>query len=108
MDNRTKFQQVIDVLKGKGYTEDQIAQFTAELTKTGFANLYTEAMALFTEEDMKAIEACATQEEANEKIKALYTLRTGKDAEAEMQKFLDTFSQGFLDQYEKEKSQPTA
>lgn len=92
----TKLQQVADILKQKGSTDEQIAQFLTELTKANFAKFYTQALTSLTDEDMAAIEACATEAEANEKIKELYKLRTGKDAEVEMQKFLDDFATGFI------------
>ncbi len=104
MDNKSKMQQVVEVMKEKGATDDQISQFLTELTKSAFARIYTAGMANFTEEDMAAIEACKDQEEANQKIKELYSLRTGNDAEKETQKFLDDFATGFLAEYEKEKS----
>ena len=100
----TKLQQVADILKEKGSSDEQIAQFLAELTKANFAKFYTQAIASFTDEDMAAIEACTTEEQANDKIKELYKLRTGKDAGEEMQKFLDDFAIGFIAEYEKEKT----
>lgn len=101
----TKLQQVADILKEKGSTDEQIAQFLAELTKANFAKFYTQAITIFIDEDMAAIEACTSEEQANEKIKELYKLRTGKDAGEEMQKFLDDFATGFIAEYEKEKTQ---
>lgn len=103
MDQKTKFQQVIDILQEKGYTDGQITELAAGLTKESFARLYTEAAATFTDEDINAIEATKTQEEANEEIKKRYTLRTGKNADEETQRYLDTFCQGFLAEYDKEK-----
>lgn len=92
----SKLQQVADILKQKGSSEEQIAQFLTELTKANFAKFYTQAVANFTDEDLGIIEACRSEAEANEKIKELYKLRTGKDAEEEMQKFLDDFATGFI------------
>ena len=105
MDEQTKMQKVVDVMKEKGSTDEQVSQFLTELTKSAFARIYTTGMASFTEEDMQAIEACPDQESANEKIKILYNLRTGRSAAEDTQKFLDDFAQGFLAEYEKEKAQ---
>ena len=105
---KTKFQQVLDVLKEKGYTEDQLAQFAADMTKAGFSKLYTEAMASFSDEDMAVIEACQDQEAANAEIRNRFIQRTGKNPDEEMQKFLDVFSDGFLAEYEKEKTQTSS
>lgn len=58
-------------------------------------------MALFTEENMKAIEAAPDDLEANKKIREIYKLKTGRDPEEEMQKFMDDFAQGFLAEHAK-------
>lgn len=101
MNNQTKVQQVVDIMRAKGATEEQIAKFFEDLTKTNFARFYAQAMAVFTDEDMKAIEDCKSDEETNKLIKDLYKQRTNMDAEAEMQKFLDDFAQGFIAEHAK-------
>lgn len=97
-------QKVVEVMREKGATDEQISAFLTELTKAGFARLYTTGLEVFTEEDMQVIEACKDQTEATQKIKELYYLRTAQDPELEIQKFLDDFAIGFLAEYEKEKS----
>lgn len=96
-------QQVLAILKEQGQTEDQVAEFLSQLTKTGFANMYEDVMQTFTDTDMQAIEACDTQEKADALIRDLYRTRIGKDPDEQMQLFLDTFAKGFLDSYEKER-----
>ncbi|MDP3724453.1 MAG: hypothetical protein Q8R11_02340 [bacterium] len=107
MDTQTaqspKLQQILAILQQKGWTDDQLAQLTTDLTKAAFSKLYSEAMTSFTEEDLQAIEACADQVAANVEIQKRYQMRTGRDAQADMQQFLDTFAQGFMEEYEKEK-----
>jgi hypothetical protein len=98
----SKFQQVIDILTQKGWTSEQITQLATELTQASFNKLCAEAVLNFTKEDLTAIENCATDEDANNKIKELYKERTGKDANEEAEKFLDIFAQGFLDEHLKE------
>lgn len=100
----TKFQQVINILKQKGLSDDAIAEFAANLTKTNFTRVYAEAMSEFKEQDLSAIDAASSQSEANQIIAKLYKLRTGKDVQAEMQRFLDVFCDGFLKEYEKEQA----
>lgn len=95
-------ENVIDILKNKGWTDEQIVELTNNITKTSFARLYEQALASFTNEDIKAVEACQTQEETNEKIRQIYTLRTGKDPNQEAQKFIANFVQGFMAEYQKE------
>lgn len=108
MDQDTRLQKVIDVLQEKGYTEAQVAEFVQNLTKSNFAKAYAEAMSSLTDEDLAKIEATKTQDEANQVIAELYTLRTGKDPKEEAQRFLDIFCDGFLAEYEKEKEKAQA
>lgn len=97
-------ENIIEILKNKGWTDEQIVELTNNITKTSFARLYEQALTSFTDEDMKAVEACQTQEEANEKIRKFYTLRTGKDPDQEAQKFVADFCQGFMAEYQKEQA----
>lgn len=101
MDQNNKFGQVLKILQEKGYSEDQIIKITTDLSKLSFSRLYSEAMLSFTPEDLQIIEDCQTDELANEKIKDLYKLRTGKDPDAEAKKFLEVFSEEFLKQNSK-------
>lgn len=104
MADKTRFNQVLEVLKKEGYSNERIAKLTADLTKAASAKFYTEAIATFSDEDMKAIEACTSQEEANFEIRTRFAEKTGKNPDIMMQEFLDTFAQGFLDQYQKDKN----
>lgn len=104
MDQNNKFGQVLKILKEQGYSEDEIIKITTDLSKLSFSRLYSEAMLAFTPEDLQIIEDCQTDELANEKIRDLYTLRTGKDPDEEAKVFLENFSDEFLKQYEKDKA----
>lgn len=95
----SKLQQVIVILKEQGATDEAISSFVAELTKVGFGNLYSQAALNFTDEDLKEIELSQTEEETNSKIKEIYQKRTGQDPKVEMDKFVNTFCDGFLKEY---------
>lgn len=100
MDNqKPKLQQVIDILKAKGTTDEQIAQIAAGLTKAANDQLYAEITNSLTEEDLKAIDACQNQEEANKEILKRYVEKTGQDPDQKVQQFLDLFAEGFLKEY---------
>lgn len=103
MDQNNKFGQVLKILQEQGYSEEEIVKITTDLSKLSFSRLYSEAMLSFTPEDLQIIEDCQTDGLANEKIKDLYTLRTGKDPDTEAKTFLENFSDEFLKQYEKDK-----
>lgn len=89
-------QKVIDALREKGYTDDRIAGVTTEFVKAAFTRFYGDAMAAFSEEDVKAVEDCATDEEASAKIAELYQARTGKNAQEEMGKFVEMLADNYL------------
>ncbi len=104
MDQNNNLEKVLTILKEQGATEKEIAQFLAELTKVGFGNLYSQAALLFTNEDLKEIEETQGDEASNNKIKEIYLKHTGKNPQQEMDKFIDTFCEGFLREYEKDKA----
>jgi hypothetical protein len=60
-------------------------------------------MAAFSDEDMEVIEKCSSQEEANFEIRTRFAEKTGKNPDLLMQEFLNTFAQGFLGEYQKDK-----
>lgn len=97
----SKLQQVLDILKAQGYSEEQLAKFLEELTKNNFARMYTEAMTSLTEEDLAKIDLAATDEEGNKLIADLYQQRTGKNPQEESNRFIDTFCEGFLREHQK-------
>lgn len=105
MEQTTKLQQVLGILQKMGYSDEQIAQLSVEITKAAFSQLYTEALEAFTEADLQEVEACQDQKEADVKITQLYTQRTGKDAQKQLQQFIDNFAQGFLQEYQKDHPQ---
>lgn len=102
----TNFQQVLLILKEQGYNDEQITDFCTNLAKTASDSLYSEAMSSFIDDDFKAIDESKTQEETNNLIKKLYKERTNNDPDQKMQQFYETFSQGFLADYEKDKLNP--
>jgi hypothetical protein len=64
--------------------------------------LYTNAVAVFTEEDINAIEAAETDEKANEKIVELYALRIGKDPQEQVNVFLTKVAEDYMVELERE------
>lgn len=99
----TKLQKVTEILKEQGCSDEQIAQFLTDLTKTSFGKLYSEAVTLFTEDDLKLIESCQDEQSANNIIRQKYTERVGADPDEVVKKYIDDFCTGFLNEYEKDK-----
>lgn len=102
--NQYNLQKVVRVLLEKGYSEEQISQILAEITKAASVKFYAEAALSFIEEDFKAIEDCEDQKSADEEIAWRYRLRTGKDIKEEMEKYFENFSKGFIEEAEKGES----
>lgn len=102
MDNHN-LKQVIEILQKEGYSDDQITKICSDLTIASAQKFYSQAMGIFTKEDLEIISSCKNQDEANLKIKEIYKIRTNKDADIEMQKFLGFFAQGFINEYNKSK-----
>lgn len=97
MDQKTKFQHVLDVLRKKGWSEENITKLQEELAKTVYTQFYTMAVSSLTEEDLKTLDRCKSQDEANAKIKELYKLRTGLDPDEQALKFYDDVATKFLE-----------
>lgn len=95
---KTKYQQVLETLKAKGWTDEQLAQLSEEIAKAVFNKFYTDAVANLTDEDLDELEKCNSQEEANVKIKELYQKRTGNDPDEEAKQFYDDFATKFLEE----------
>lgn len=101
MDNQhPSLAQVVDVLQQKGYSEDQIAEILADLTRASYEKLYSQALLALTDEDLTSIEK-AEDKDVNDEIRYFYKLRTGMDPEEEANKFLADFAKGFLEEMEK-------
>jgi hypothetical protein len=100
MQTPTPLQQVIAILEKKGYSPEQIAEMCTSLTRETFAYLYTEAMTVFTDEDMEKIEQTSNEDETSKLILQLYRERTGKDPYEELNKLLDTYCKSFIAQQE--------
>lgn len=103
----TKLERVIEILIDQGATDDQIVEFTTELSQKGFSQMYTEALGAFTDEDLDMIDKIPESEPERlaAEVKRLYKERTDNDPEEFMKKFLDSFAAGFLIEYEKEQQE---
>lgn len=99
-----KIQEVTEILRKEGMSEEEIQKILEDITKAATVKLQSEMIANLTEEDLAAIDKCSSQEEANYEIRTRFYNRSGKNADSIMQEFLATFAQGFLDKYTLDKS----
>jgi hypothetical protein len=105
---KTLLNQVTDVLKQRGNSDDQIAEFLADLSKEASERLYVEALAVLDDEDLKAIAATTIPQETNYEVLTRFAKKTGQNPNELMKGFLDEFSRKFLEECQKEKDQPIA
>lgn len=93
-------EKLIETLKQKGYTDEQIRGILELAQKAAQEKLNAEIMLSLTDEDFKSIDE-ASDEESNAEIAYFYKLRTGKTVEESMKIFYDDFAKGFLAEMEK-------
>lgn len=97
-------QKLVAILKAKGFSDDKIADIGVEMAKNAFMLMYSNGVAAFTEEDVKAIDACETEDKGNEKIAELYALRTGKNVQDDLNVFLTKVAEEYMAAIEKDPS----
>lgn len=102
MDLPDQYKKVFEILKSQGATDEQIAQVVEGMVKAASDQFYADAITSLTEEDMKALDACQNQEEANKEIMQRYAQRTGRNPDELIHQFLVNFAEGFLAEYKKE------
>ena len=104
--DQSKFQKIIDTLKSDGLTDDQIADFSAVITNAASQAFFAEAVLVFDEEDMNALDAITDPAQADYEIKVRYAQKTGKNVAIQMQEFYNAFSDKFLEEYQKNPGNP--
>jgi hypothetical protein len=100
-----KIDELLRVLIDKGMSPDEVTKVRDELLSHSYEAFMTEALKSLTDEDLKAIEASATQEEANASLKRIYAEKTGKNSQEEMKRIVDEKATELIEKY---KSVPAA
>lgn len=99
--NKPALDQLIDLLKENGSSEDQITEFLAKLSNDAAQAIYIDSMNNLTEEDLKAIEATKVPEQADFEIRQRYHKRTGKNPDKVAAAMYEDFAKKFLESYHK-------
>lgn len=99
--NKKALDQLIDLLKEQGSSEDQITDFLARLSNDVAQAIYIDSMNNLTEEDLKAIEATKVPEQADFEIRQRYHKRTGKNPDKVAAALYEDFAKKFLESYHK-------
>ena len=94
-----KIDELLKVLVKKGVSSDEITKVRDELLAKAYESFMADALQSLTDDDLKAIEASATQEEANAALKRIYAEKTGKDSQDEMKRIVDEKATELIEKY---------
>lgn len=103
MNNNPGLIKVVELLKNEEETAEAIEAVIQQITNAASMKLYLEMTSAFTEEDVKMVEECKTQDESDTLMRQLYTQRTNTSPEGIVNNFLEVFSKTFIDKYSLDK-----
>lgn len=89
-------QKLVFYLMDKGLSNEEVARTMADVAEAALEEFTTEAMALFTEEDKKAIEAATSGIEADDLVKNLYQEKSGNEAEDRIEELIDAHAASYM------------
>lgn len=96
--NLTNKQKLIVYLMDKGLSDEEIARILADVAESAFEQFTKEAMEKFTDEDKKAIESAPTELDVDMEIKKRFTLRTGEDAQAYLERLIEEHARSYMNE----------
>lgn len=94
-----KIEELLKLLIEKGIAQDEIMQVRDDLLASAYESFMKDALQVLTDDDLKAIEASPTQEEANAALKKLYTEKSGQDSQAVMKEIVEKKADELILQY---------
>ena len=89
------YKEFIDKIK-KDKSPEEVGKYIADLLKFGAAELYLAMIAFLTEEDLTAVDKIADDKKAEEELRNLFKLRTGKTPEEFVTELRDAIAKGYL------------
>jgi len=92
----TNKQKLVFHLMEKGLSNEEVARALADVAEAAYEQFTTEAMAAFSDEDKKLIEAAENDVAADEEIKRLFSERAGKDATAYLDEIIEDHAGTYL------------
>lgn len=92
-------EQVIEVLRKEGLSDNQIRGFIEGLTKSLATQMYAEMMSVLSEDEMKDIEKMVSDRQREVRMLDIFKQKTGKDAQEIANKFVEIFTSEFLKTY---------
>jgi hypothetical protein len=101
--NNPKLQELVALYKQDGHSDEEVASLLEEVTKAVSAKFQAEMIANLSDEDMKEIDKCTSQEEANFEIRTRFSQKSGKNPDDILSQMLTDFSTEFMEKYKSEK-----
>lgn len=98
--NNPKIDELLKVLADHGMSPDDVTKVRDELLDRAYEAFMQNIASTLSDADLQKIEACATQEEANQALKDVYHEKTGKDTQEEMKKIVDQKADEFIARYQ--------
>lgn len=96
MESNQKVKELITTLLDKGYTEDQIAEICSQIGEAAFEQFMAGARNILGDDGVSAIEATATEIEAHEELKKQYQIKTGQDAQEQLNNIINQQVDAYL------------
>ena len=96
METKTKLQEVQDVLKTKGYTENEVNEIVMQIYQVASNHFALRALAVLHEDDLVAVDASTDDNKASDELKKKFTERTQKNADDEIKNLIEYFAADFL------------
>ena len=104
----TARQKLVFYLMDKGLANDEVARTMADVAESALEEFTNEAMALFSEEDKKAIEAATSGIEADDLVKSLYEEKSGNEAQDRIEELIDIHAASYMSDADSDASSQAA
>lgn len=89
-------QKLVFYLMDKGLSNEEVARTMADVAEAALEEFTQEAMALFNDEDKKAIEAATSGIEADDLVKDLYEEKSGNEADDRIEELIDAHAVSYM------------
>ncbi|MDO8488213.1 MAG: hypothetical protein Q7S31_02765 [bacterium] len=95
--------KLLQILKDEGESDKSIAVVLESITGIVTPTLFQDMATVLTEEDIQLLDTIKDEQEFQEKVKSLYSQRSGKSPEDLINEITDKFVEGFLARYHQDK-----
>lgn len=93
------FDQVIEILKKEGLTDEQVSQFVQNLTNALSEQLYLSMVEQLTEEEMARLNAITDDVQREQEMRQLFEQNSGQSLQDLSDSFIQSFTREFLAGY---------